>query len=126
MLLLVAMSVAGFAQRIDGAEDRPTPHPAQPTTRPVSLKDARRIVFLVDTQSGLWPVFKSLREELSLAVANLRDDQFFTLIVLRDNAAPSVFSQNPIRADEVTKQSALAFVAAIETQHTTNPIPGAP
>jgi hypothetical protein len=99
----------------------PTTRPA--TTRPASIKDAHRIVFLVDTRPELWGVFRSLREELGVAVTNLRSDQLFTIIVLRPQA-PAVFSQNPIRADDSTKRAAGDFIDAIKENRTSDVIPG--
>jgi hypothetical protein len=102
---------------------RPATRQSTPATRPASLKEADRIVFLVDTRTGLWPVFKSMKEELRLAVDHLREDQFFTIIVLRP-MPPSVFRQAPIKASEAAKEAARDFIAAIEDQRTTNPVLG--
>jgi hypothetical protein len=99
----------------------PTTRPA--ATRPASIKDAHRIVFVVDTRPELWGGFRSLREELSAAVTNLRSDQLFTIIVLRPQA-PAVFSQNPIRADDTAKRAAAEFIAAIQENRTSDVIPG--
>jgi hypothetical protein len=102
---------------------RPATRQAAPATRPASLKEAHRIVFLVDTRAGLWPMFKSMREELRLAVEHLREDQFFTIIVLRP-MPPSVFRQAPVKANEAAKEAAADFIAAMEDQRTTNPVLG--
>jgi hypothetical protein len=100
----------------------PTTRPA--TTRPSSLADAHRIVFLVDTrlptQTLPW-----LRDELRLAIEHLRDDQLFTIIILRpQNQVPRMLSSTPIRASASAKGQAIDFLRAVESQSSTNPVPG--
>jgi hypothetical protein len=96
---------------------------AAATTRPGSLKDARRIVFVVDTQYH--PVRQSaFKEELNLAVEHLRDDQLFTIIVMAvQGQAPRAFNSNPTRATGPAKAAARDFINAIQDDRKTNPLP---
>lgn len=103
------------------AANPPATRPA--TTRPASLKDAHRIVFLVDTRPTLWPLFHAMRDELWAAVTNLRPDQFFTVIVMRPQT-PSLFNLNPIRADDTTKKAAGEFINAIDGNRTIDAVAG--
>lgn len=104
---------------------QPASRPAAAATRPASMKEAHRIVFLIDDRGALWPVFDAMREELTLAVNNLRDDQLFTIIVFRPQGqAASIFSEDPIRADKAARANAAKFIASIQEQVATNSIPG--
>lgn len=125
-LLFFAVPSSAPAQvpgRIPSAT-RPASRPAPATTRPTSLRDAQRIVFLVDTRVTAL-MLPRLREELNLAVEHLRDDQRFTIVVCRPaNLVPGVFNQNPVRATLAAKRAAADFVAGIDTEQKTNPVPG--
>jgi len=105
-----------------GAASQPATLPSG-ATRPASLKDAHRIVFLVDTQVPHVRL-PYLKDELNLAVEHLREDQFFTIIVLAvQYQAPKEFNPNPIRATATAKSAAKAFVNAIQEDRKTNPLP---
>jgi hypothetical protein len=105
-----------------GAASQPATLPSG-ATRPASLKDAHRIVFLVDTQVPHVRL-PYLQDELNLAVEHLREDQFFTIIVLAvQYQAPKEFNPNPIRATATAKSAAKDFINAIQDDRKTNPLP---
>ena len=100
-----------------------TPGPAteqRTTTRPASIKDAKRIVFLIDSQIHYLVNFPKMRDELCSAVNNLRSDQFFTIIVLRPHP-PLYFHENFVRADRLAKSEARDFILTLQPEDKIQP-----
>jgi hypothetical protein len=88
------------------------------------LKDATRVVFVIDASGSMLNRFDLVRQAMARGIGMLRPDQMFNLIVFQGDKFATFSSGTPGRATPEFKASALGFLGEkVVPRGETNPIP---
>ncbi len=83
---------------------------------------AKRICFVVDCSGSMKGLFGTVKKELTQAIQNLQQDQYFGIIFFGDDKLLMFENTQMVRASGNAKAAAISFINSVEPKGKTNAI----